>query len=123
MSQTPKPLRVAVIGLGRAGTVHVRSLDRIAKMTGLVEIVYIADSDISKAELFEKDFGIPKSKFVADYTPLLDDPNIDAIVSCAATSHHFPVNFKALTNNKHLFAEKPGALKLPEMKQLLDLST
>ena len=47
---------------------------------------------------------------------MIENKDLDVIISAGATDTHYPSNIAALQNRQHLFAEKPCALDLTNMK-------
>ena len=66
-------LRVGIIGAGRIGQVHAKS---ITYHIPQAEIVAISDLFPENAQKVADDLGIPKA--VQDYHEILNDPTVDA---------------------------------------------
>lgn len=118
----PAPLKVGIVGLGRAGQVHLRSLLRIQKMHGLVDVRQVASNIPQEKEVLVNTFGLDASKFSNDFQEVVDNKELDVIVSAGATDTHQPTNIQVLRQGRHLFAEKPCALSLKDIKELRDLA-
>lgn len=67
-------------------------------------------------EGIKSEFGIDSSKWCDDFKHVIENKELDVIVSAGATDTHFPTNIAALENRQHLFAEKPCALELTKLK-------
>lgn len=111
-------INVGIIGAGRIGQVHARSI-----LTGVPEarILSIADPYM-KPEVAEwaKSMGI--ENVYEDYHKILEDERIDAVLICASTNLHAPISLEAIAAGKHIFCEKPidqDLDKIEEVKKAL----
>ncbi len=96
-------IQVGIIGAGRIGQVHARSI-----LTGVpnANIRAIADPYMSEsAEAMAKGFGI--EHIYRDYRRILDDRKIDAVLVCSSTDTHSKLSIEAIEAGKHVFCEKP----------------
>lgn len=59
----------------------------------------------------------------ASYDDVLNDPTIDAVILVTPPATHFPLGRQALAAGKHVWIEKPLALRLSEGRQLVELAT
>jgi len=103
---TAKP-NVALIGIGRIGEVHARSLVRLGHLGTFAMIV---DPREDLARQLADDFGVPK--VATDPGAAFDDPDIDAVVIASPTDTHAPCIIAAAAAGKDIFTEKPIALDL-----------
>ena len=62
-------------------------------------------------------FNVPQT--IDDYTELLADPQIDAVLITSATNTHVEISQAAAQAGKHIFCEKPIALDLEEIDETL----
>ena len=109
-------LRVAVIGTGFVGRVHVENIRR----QNDAELVAIADQTAELAAGFGRALGI--SRTAGDYRELLGDPSIDAVHICTPNHTHFPIARDAVEAGKHVICEKPLALTAGQAETLLALA-
>ena len=100
-------LRIGLIGAGRIGQVHAFSL---AHNTPHAKLVAVSDVLADTAKHCAELYGI--SKWTTDYTELLSDPTIDAVLICSPTNMHSEMIVAAATSGKHIFCEKPVDLDL-----------
>jgi len=106
-------LRFGVVGAGKIGNFHVRTL---ASMQG-VELVGVCDANSMRAqELAWKYNCIPYT----NYEDLL--PQVDAIVIAVPTELHRKVGVAAMNHGVHCLVEKPIAATMDEARELLELS-
>ena len=91
-------LKVGVVGFGRAAKVHLRSLVRIKNETGMVSIEQVASTFPEDKEGIHSEFGIESSKWCDDYKHVIENKDLDVIISAGATDTHYPTNIAALQN-------------------------
>ena len=105
---------VGQIGLGYWGKNLVRNFDDLAELTWLCD---------SSAELREE-FGArhPGAHVTGNFAELLADPALDAVVVATPVPTHYALAKQALEAGKHVFVEKPPAMKGAEMEELLELA-
>lgn len=107
-------IRVGIIGAGRiAGFVHVPSL-RLCPDT--CDIIAVASRTEERAKAFAERWGI--SRVYSDWSSLLADPDVDAVVICTPSGLTYPVAKAAIAAGKHILCEKPLALSYPEGREL-----
>ena len=104
-------LRVGIIGAGRIGQVHAKS---ITYHIPQAEIVAISDLFPENAQKVADDLGIPKA--VQDYHEILNDPTVDAVLICSSTDTHADIAVEAAKAGKHIFCEKPVDLTVAKIK-------
>lgn len=96
-------IQVGIIGAGRIGQVHARSI-----ISGVpnAAIRAIADPYLTEqAESLAKSFGI--GRIYRDHRFIMDDPEIDAVLICSSTDTHSALSVEAIEAGKHVFCEKP----------------
>lgn len=95
-----KNLKIAIVGLGRAGRFHLRSIRQSAHMA----LTYVIDP-----KLTELPSGAVKEEVILlpDLTKALLDDELDAVVVSSPTPFHYSYIVQALEAGKHVFAEKP----------------
>jgi len=103
-------IRVAVVGAGRMGTHHARSLSKIPD----VELVAVCDMNLWRAQLTAWQANTVATR---DYRDVL--PRVDAVVVAVPTPQHFEVGMEALSRGVHCLIEKPLASSVDEARQLL----
>ncbi len=83
------------------------------------EIVAISSRKKETADECAARLGIPKS--YGSYEEILEDPEIDAIYNPLPNHLHVPWTLKCLEHGKHVLCEKPLALTLDELEQVIRL--
>lgn len=115
VSKMTRKVKLAVIGTGRMGSVHVRNIVR--SIPG-ADLVAICDIRLEVAQALADELSIPR--VVKDYHDLLIDPEIEAILIASSTdTHAFMVKDAALAG-KHIFCEKPLAMELEKIDEALE---
>jgi predicted dehydrogenase len=109
-------LCVGVIGVGFAGTSHIRALRQFPN----VSVTAVAASSKGRAEAAARRLGVPA--WYGDYRQLVAATNIDAIHNCTPNYLHAEVNADVLSAGKHLVAEKPLGMDSLETADLVTLS-
>lgn len=102
---------IGVIGVGKWGLNHLRSLREIK-----CNLVGVSDVDVTKREIAEK----YKVTFFEDYMKLLE--KVDAVVIATPTDTHYDVVKNCLKNGKHVLVEKPIASSSQQSKSLVKLA-
>jgi predicted dehydrogenase len=102
-----RPLRVAVVGLGR-GLAHAQAFLDIPG----VEIAYLAEVDPRRLAIGMKTVaakGAAAPRGVKDFRTALEDPTLDAVSIATPNFWHTPAALLALEAGKHVYVEKPGS--------------
>jgi myo-inositol 2-dehydrogenase/D-chiro-inositol 1-dehydrogenase len=113
MNNTPK-IRVGVIGTGRIGKLHI---EHLAQDIPEADLVALCSLDRPSMDSFAKQFNVAQT--TEDYTELLADPEIDAVLVTSATNTHVEISQAAAKAGKHIFCEKPIALDLKQIDDTL----
>lgn len=110
---TMSKMKIAVIGSGMiAQTAHIPNYLKNDK----VEIKYIVDPLLERAQKVAADFNIPNA--VADYNVVLADEEVKAVSICTPNDMHAPLSIAFLNAGKHVLCEKPAALNLEQAKEM-----
>ena len=110
-------INVGIIGAGRIGQVHAKSI-----LSGVPQahILAIADPYMKPAVAeWAKASGIENVK------KILEDERIDAVLICASTNLHAQLSLEAIAAGKHIFCEKPidqSVARIEEVKAALAAS-
>jgi predicted dehydrogenase len=78
--------------------------------------------DLDEQALDRVSSTYPELRTTTDYAQLLDDPELDAIVITASAPVHYPMTRAALERGKHVFVEKPLALRVADAAELVALA-
>ncbi len=112
------PVRLGVIGAGGRGTALIRALVEIPG----VQITAVCDPVDRHRDralgVIEKAAGA-RPAGLDDHRRLLDRADVDAVAIALPCDLHEPMNLAALAAGKHVYAEKPLGLSLPECDRLI----
>ena len=78
----------------------------------------------SNEEVLKKVSELTKEKSIvtSDYSDLLNDSELDAVIVTTPAVLHFEFAIKALESGKHVFVEKPLCLNAGDAEKLIDLA-
>lgn len=107
-------LKVGIIGAGRIGQVHAKS---ITYHIPQAEIVAISDIYFEGAKKVAAELGIPNC--YEDYHEILNNPEIKAVLICSSTDTHADIAIEAAKAGKHIFCEKPVDLTVDKIKAVI----
>ncbi len=110
-----KLLNVGIIGAGRIGSLHAKSITYNVPSAKVLGITDVNKEGI--AELAEK-LGI--EKIYADYKEMLADKEIDAVLICSSTDTHADIAIDAANAGKHIFCEKPVDLTPEKVQAVIE---
>ena len=109
-----KKLKVGIIGAGRIGQVHAKS---ITYHIPQAEIVAISDIFVDGAKKVAEELSIPN--YYQDYHEILNNPEIEAVLICSSTDTHADIACEAAEAGKHIFCEKPVDLTVAKIKKVI----
>ncbi|HVU77105.1 MAG TPA: Gfo/Idh/MocA family oxidoreductase [Gaiellaceae bacterium] len=105
---------VGVVGLNYWGPNLVRNFDELADLRWLCDL-----DDERRSSLSAR---YPEAKATASFDDLLGDDTLDAIVIATPVPTHHALAKQALEAGKHVFVEKPPAMRAAEMDELVELA-
>ena len=109
-----KIFKVGLIGCGHISETYFRA----EKYFNNIKIIKCADINHNNAIKCAKTYNI-KALSVKE---LLKDKEVEIILNLTIPKAHYQVAKLALTNNKHVYSEKPLAINFKDGKDLLKLS-
>ncbi|HEY3457056.1 MAG TPA: Gfo/Idh/MocA family oxidoreductase [Bryobacteraceae bacterium] len=101
-----KPLKIALAGLGRMGSVHALHLHELARDTQTCELAGIADLDTARARRFCDEIGIRVPVF-ASIDELADAGVCNATVIVTPTNNHREHAARLIAAGHRVLLEKP----------------
>ena len=107
-------LRIGQVGLGYWGRNLARVFDDIA------EVTWLCDTSEALQEEFAQRY--PDARMTGDFDELVAADDVDAVVIATPVPTHFPLARAALEAGKHVFVEKPPAMHVAEMEELIGLA-
>jgi len=108
-------LRIAIVGVGWAGSRHVEAIRELdAKLT----VDCLVDNDADHLAAKAAELSIHKTH--TDYDAALGDPAVDAVSLCTPHNLHAPMAQDAAIAGKHILCEKPLAPTVEEATRMID---
>jgi predicted dehydrogenase len=107
-------LKIGQAGLGYWGKNLARNFDELAELRWLCDA-----SEESRAEFAER---YPNARVTGDFAEMLADPEVEAVVIATPVPTHYALAKQALEAGKHVFVEKPPAMRAEEMNELVTLA-
>jgi predicted dehydrogenase len=107
-------VNIGQVGLGYWGKNLVRNFDDLAQLTWLC--------DASEENLATYGARYPHARTTADFDEMLADDALQAVVIATPVPTHYPLAKRALEAGKHVFVEKPPAMKASEMEELVAIA-
>ena len=107
-------VRFGILGAGRIGNVHARSIAR----SGRASVAYVADAMPQAAETLAAVVGA-KTKPVQE---VIDSPDVDAILIATPTDTHADLIEQAARAGKAILCEKPVSLSVPRIEACLQVA-
>ena len=105
--------KVCVIGGGKWGRNHIRTLHSLGCLAG------IADTDEEILKSYSKDY--PKARLFQDYKDAAAD-NFDGYTIATPAETHYDIALYLLERKKHILVEKPVALTAQEARHLKNIA-
>jgi len=109
---TNQPLGFGVLGLGRVGPAHARTIAANPR----AQLVAIADADETKLARTAGQY--PGCAALKDYRDVLARPDVQAVVICLPHWLHEQAAIDAVKAGKHVLIEKPVANSLEECERV-----
>jgi len=111
------PVRVGIIGAGEnVQAVQLPNLRRIAEC----EVIAVANRNLSSSEEVARRFEIPRA--YGNWTELLDDPDVDAVLIGTWPYMHRTLTLAALERGKHVLCQARMANDATEARDMLTAS-
>jgi predicted dehydrogenase len=108
------PTRIGVVGLNYWGPNLVRNFD------GLAELTWLCDLDDAHLQPLAERY--PHARATNAFDDMLADDALDAVVIATPVPTHYALAKQALEASKHVFVEKPPAMRAAEMDELVQLA-
>ena len=106
--------RLAQVGLGQWGRNLARNFDDLADLVWLCDIDEEQHAGLSQRH--------PGAWLTARVEDVLSDDSIEGVVIATPVPTHYDLARRALEAGKHVFVEKPPAMRGAELEELCDLS-
>ncbi len=107
-------MRLGQVGLGPWGQKVARNFGELADLVWLCDLT--GDYSDQAAERH------PDARWTARFADLLDDSTVEAVAIATDVPSHYPLAKQALAAGKHVFVEKPPAMRGAEIDELVALA-
>jgi predicted dehydrogenase len=107
-------VRVGQVGLGYWGRNLARVFDDVA------DLRWLCDASESLREEFARRY--PNARVTGDFEEMISSGELDAVVIATPVPTHFPLARQALEAGLNVFVEKPPAMRVWEMEELIALA-
>jgi predicted dehydrogenase len=107
-------LRVGQVGLGYWGRNLARVFDDEA------DLVWLCDASGPLQEEFARRY--PNARMTGEVEEMIAADDLEAVVIATPVPTHYPLAKAALEAGKHVFVEKPPAMRVAEMEELITLA-
>ena len=108
-------LKVAVVGAGFIGPVHVEALRRLG-----IPITGILGADAAESRSAREKLGLPRA--YQSYDEVLRDESVQSVHLAVPNRWHYEMAKRALGAGKHVMCEKPLAMNSRESAELVALA-
>jgi predicted dehydrogenase len=102
------------VGLGQWGKKLARNLGELADLAWLCDL-----DDLRRSELSSR---YPAARVTQSLDDVLSDDTIEAVAIATPVSTHYDLARRVLEAGKHVFVEKPPAMRGVEMEELCELA-
>jgi predicted dehydrogenase len=106
--------RIGQAGLGAWGKNLARNFDEVA------DLAWLCDADEERRQEFAARY--PHAQVTGAFEDLLADPELEGVVIATPVPTHYELAKQALEAGKHVFVEKPPAMRAREMEELCELA-
>ena len=106
--------RIGVVGLNYWGPNLVRNFDDLAELAWLC--------DLDEERLASLAARYPQARATTSVDELLADDTLDAVVVATPVPTHYELAKRVVEAGKHVFVEKPPAMRAAEMDELVRLA-
>jgi predicted dehydrogenase len=105
--------RIGQVGLGPWGKNLARNFDDLGDLAWLCDV-----DDERRAKAAQRH----SARMTGDFEELLADDSVEAVVIATPVPTHFELARRSLDAGKHVFVEKPAAMRGAEMEELAELA-
>ena len=107
-------MRVGQAGLGPWGRNLARNVASVAELAWLC--------DTAEEQRADSAAGYPRARFTTSFAEMLADPDLEAVFIATPVPTHYELAKQALEAGKHVFVEKPPAMRAAEIDELVALA-
>jgi len=104
---------VGIIGCGLMGNKRAAALEKFPDS----QLAKVCDTSLEKAKELAGKYGC---EFTGDSKSVTADPHINIVIVSTVNNYLAPLTIDALKNGKHVLVEKPAAISLSELRQVIE---
>ena len=108
-------ISIAIVGCGFVADYYLTTLQNYPNL----EITGVFDLDPDRCQHFARYHGV---EIYPSFAAMLSDSQVDIVVNLTNPKSHFEINLACLEAGKHVYSEKPLAMKLEEAEKLVEVS-
>jgi predicted dehydrogenase len=112
-----KEIKIGIIGLGGMANEHMRHMEKLEA----VRVTALCDKNPEAVERLALKLGIGQEHLHTDYTALIADSEVDAVLSITPNAVHYEILKCCLQHNKPFMTEKPFTRTYEEALDLFKL--
>jgi myo-inositol 2-dehydrogenase/D-chiro-inositol 1-dehydrogenase len=110
-------VKIGFVGAGWMGSVQMQ---RICERSD-AQIKALFEKNTNRGRDVLKKLGLSEDLLVDDYHKIINNPDIDAVWLVSPNSFHGPQSIAAMQAGKHIFCEKPCAVKFSDFCSQIEL--
>jgi len=110
-----RAIRIAIVGCGYVADYYLATLAHFPEL----RLAGVHDRDPARAQRIAHDYGVPCYDSLEG---VLADDELDIVVNLTSLESHFEVSRAALEAGKHVYSEKPLALRTEDAQELVGLA-
>ncbi|CAN5592421.1 hypothetical protein BH23CHL7_BH23CHL7_20020 [soil metagenome] len=107
----PETLGIGIVGAGRFAEFCIGAFDVLSG----ARVVAVMDVDLQRARAVAP----PRAAVYAELGAMLDDPAVDIVHVGTPPASHGPIALRAIEARRHVFVEKPLAIRLHEAQAVV----
>jgi predicted dehydrogenase len=108
-------MNIALVGCGFVADYYLGTLKFYPELI----ILGVTDLDAKRSKLLSRQYAVPTYETLAD---LLADPKIELVLNLTNPESHYEVTKAALLAGKHVYSEKPFAMRMEKAVELVELA-
>jgi predicted dehydrogenase len=108
-------MKLAILGCGYVANMYRLTLSMHPELT----LVGVYDRERSRAETMSR---LTKAQAYPDFQSLLEDEQVSLVLNLTNPASHYATTKALLTAGKHVYSEKPLAMRLDHAEELTDLA-
>lgn len=105
--------KIGIIGTGMIAGKHLASIAKEPRM----ETTWLVNRGEEKLKRVQERFKVSHAS--TNYYEMLNDPDLDAVLICTPPHLHKEMFMQAIDSGKHVFLEKPAAMNIVEVDQMI----